>query len=237
MADAHFEPQLHPQYTTSNMDSKPFLPKSRRVVGQCPTCQQSFASRYELRAHMSDPVTHSPVPDSDAISFGELSDCDSFDESPLPTQPPIDEHEPALDTDGFEFSKAMPNLEHDGFELFDDGEQEFPSPHINAEKGGIHTIPDNSGDAQPTAEYAPIEMPPRKPRQVRGGALGVLYCGTCDKFFGNETVFKRHFMFGAKHGDEPRDLRELYYRVWGSSWKDEARRQEGRVQEVEEMEM
>lgn len=217
------------------MDSTPFPSKRRRVVGQCPTCQQSFASRHELRAHMSDPVTHAPVPDSDAISFGELSDYDSFDESPLPKQPPIHEHEPRLDTEGFAFSEAMPDLEQDGFEFFDDGGPTFPSSHVNAEQGSIHTLPDS--DAQPTAEYTPIETPPRKARPVRGGALGVLYCGTCNKYFGNETVFKRHFMFGAKHGEEPPDMRELYYRIWGNSWRDEAKREKGRVQEVDEMEL
>ena len=74
---------------------------------------------------------------------------------------------------------------------------------------------------------------------------GVLYCGTCDKYFGNEKVFKRHFIFGVKHGEESRDMRDLYYRVWELSWADEARQRaeeagqtkSGRVEEFEEMEM
>ena len=83
-------------------------------------------------------------------------------------------------------------------------------------------------DEQPSAEYVPFEqMPqsqPRKPAQRKDkGALGVLYCGTCNKYFGNEKVFKRHFMFGIKHGEEPRDMRDLYYRLWGQTWADEAR--------------
>jgi hypothetical protein len=235
MADAHFSSQPQPQYTTSEMDYTPFPSKRRKVVGQCPTCQQSFASRHELRAHMSDPVTHAPASDSDAISFGELSDYDSFDEASIPKQSPAHEHEPTLDTDGFEFSEATPNLDQNDFESLDDGVPMFSSANVNAEQGSIHTLPDS--DAQPSSEYTPIETPPRKARQVRGGALGVLYCGTCDKYFGNEKVFKRHFMFGIKHGEEPHDMRDLYYRVWGSSWKDETKRKEGRVEEVDDMEL
>lgn len=233
MADAHFESQPQAQYTAPGIDSTPFPSKRRKIVGQCPTCQQSFASRHELRAHMSDPVTHAPASDSDAISFGELSDYDSSDESSLPKQSPAHEHEPTLDTDGFEFASATPDSDQDGFEAFDSVPM-FSSSNEHADQRSIHTLPD--ADTQPTAtECTPIETPPRKTREVRGGALGVLYCGTCDKYFGNERVFKRHFMFGVKHGEEPRDMRELYYRVWGSSWRDEAKRKEGRV-EVDDME-
>ncbi|KAF3042361.1 hypothetical protein E8E12_005104 [Didymella heteroderae] len=184
---------------------------------------------------MSDPVAHAPASDSDAISFGELSDYDSLDEVPTPKQPSIHEREPSLDTDGFEFSTETPESEKDGFEFFDDGMPTFSSAKMNADQGSIHTLPES--DAQPSQEYTPIETPPRKPRQVRGGALGVLYCGTCNKYFGNERVFKRHFMFGVKHGEEPRDMRDLYYRLWASSWKDEAKRKEGRVEKSDDMEL
>lgn len=127
-------------------------------------------------------------------------------------------------------------MEQDGFEFLDADATFFPSAHINAEQGSIHTLPDS--DSQPSAEYTPIETPPRKARQPRGGALGVLYCGTCDKYFGNERVFQRHFIFGVKHGEEPRDMRELYYRVWGSSWADEVREgKKGRVEQVDAMEL
>jgi hypothetical protein len=228
MADAHFESQSQPQYKVPKMDSTPFPSKRRKVVGQCPTCHQSFASRHELRAHMSDPVTHAPALDSDAVSFGELSDYDSLDEASSPKGSPTHEHEPTLHTDGFEFSSEAPDMEQDGFEFTDDAY--FSPSQNNADQGSIHTLPDS--DTQPSAEYRPIETPPRKARQVRGGAPGVLYCGTCDKYFGNERVFKRHFMFGVKHGEEPRDMRELYYRVWRSSWKAEAK---GRVEEVDDM--
>jgi hypothetical protein len=236
MADTHFKSRPQPQNTASEMDSTPFPSKRRKIVGQCPTCQQSFASRHELRAHISDPVTHAPASDSDAISFGELSDdYSSSDEASLPKQSPAHEHEPTLDTDGFEFASATPDLDQDGFESFENGEPMFSTPYVNAEQGSIHTLPDS--DTQPTTEYTPIETPPLKARQVRGGALGVLYCGTCDTYFGNETVFKRHFMFGVKHGEEPRDMGELYYKVWGSSWKDVAQRREGRVEDVDDMEL
>lgn len=147
------------------------------------------------------------------------------------------EDEPTLDTDGFEFSSGeAPNMEQDGFEFLDADASFFPSAHINAKQGSVHTLPDS--DSQPSAEYTPIETLPRKARQPRGGALGVLYCGTCDKYFGNEKVFKRHFVFGVKHGEEPRDMRELYYRVWGSSWADEVREgKKGRVEQVDAMEL
>lgn len=183
---------------------------------------------------MSDPVTHAPTSDSDALSFGELSDYDSFDEASLPKQSPAHEREPTLDSDGSEFSEATPNLDQDSFEYFNDGVPMKTSINLDAEQGSIHTLPDS--DAQPTSEDTPIETPPRKARLVMGGALGVLYCGTCDKYFGNEKVFKRHFMFGIKHGEEPRDMRELYYKVWRSSWKDEAARKEERVDEADDME-
>lgn len=184
---------------------------------------------------MSDPVTHAPASDSDAVSFGELSDYDSLDETSSQKQSPTHEHEPTLASDGFEFSSKEPHLEQDGFEFADVDASFHPSTHMEAEQGSIHTLPDT--DVQSSTEYTPIETPPHKARMVRGGALGVLYCGTCDKYFGNERVFKRHFMFGARHGEELRDMRELYYRAWGSSWMDEVERREANVQEVDHMEI
>ncbi len=193
---------------------------------------------------MADPVIHAPGSDSDAISFGEMSDYDSYDEdSSLPKKPSETRHddEPSLENDGFEFSSAdqgMPNMEDDGFE-FIDADSAFPNAqYFNAEQGSVHTMPDY--DEQPRAEHAPFESPRSQPRKQRQkeerGALGVLYCGTCDKYFGNEKVFKRHFMFGIKHGEEPRDMRELYYKIWGQTWADEAR-ELGRVSEVDDMEL
>lgn len=184
---------------------------------------------------MSDPVTHAPAAESEAISFVDLSDYDSFDEDAPLKQTPAHEYEPTLDTDGFEFSSPSPSLDQDSFEFSEDDGPMFPSANINAEQGSIHTLPDS--DAQPTADYNPIETPPRKAKPVRGGALGVLYCGTCNKYFGNEKVFKRHFMFGSKHGEEPREMRELYYRVWRSTWKDEAQRKQGGAAEADDMEL
>ena len=186
---------------------------------------------------------HAPISDSDAVSFGELSsEHDSSDESSYPydfkpSSTTKQEDEPALDNDGFEFSSShgSPTLQQDGFEFID-----ADSTRLFTEQGSVHTMPDS--DEQPDAESAPFEpthVPPRRARQPKGGALGVLYCGTCDRCFGNEKVFKRHFMFGIKHGEEPRDMRDLYYRVWGSSWADEARemKRSGRVREVDEMEV
>ncbi|KAF2633901.1 hypothetical protein BU25DRAFT_14674 [Macroventuria anomochaeta] len=246
MADAQFESQQR-QFTTPSMDSRGSSAKRRKVIGQCPTCHQSFASRHELRAHMADPQIHAPASDSDAVSFGELSsDYDSLDEDSSPHKPSATKHEdePTLNNDGFAFSSSdgIPSMEQDGFEFTDADPSFFPSAaHMNAEQGSVHTMHDE--DEQPSAEHKafdnPIQTPPRRATQPKGGALGVLYCGTCDKYFGNEKVFKRHFMFGVKHGEEPRDMMELYYRVWGSSWADEAKETErnGRVAEVDEMEL
>jgi hypothetical protein len=221
--------------TTSTPSSK-----RRKIIGQCPTCHQSFASRHELQAHMADPQTHAPASDSEAVSFGEISsEYDSLDEDndfrfkPDETQ---HEDEPTLDNDGFEFVDAgAPSMEQDGFEFVDSDASFFPSAHTNAEQGSIHTMPDS--DEQPNVESKPFDHPPRRPKQPKGGALGVLYCGTCDKYFGNEKVFKRHFMFGVRHGEEPRDMRDLYYKVWGSSWADEVKEMQGRgrVEEVDGM--
>jgi hypothetical protein len=195
---------------------------------------------------MADPPTHPPVDDSDAVSFGEISsDYDSLDEDSYPTKPSEMRHddEPSLENDGFEFSDSgSPNMEQDGFEFVNPDPSMFPNAaHFNAEQGSVHTMGDE--DEQPSAEYTPFEQsarsqPKKRPReQKEKGALGVLYCGTCDKYFGNEKVFKRHFMFGIKHGEEPRDMRDLYYRVWGKSWADEAR-ESGRVtEEGEAMEL
>lgn len=177
---------------------------------------------------MSDPQTHSPASDSDAISFGELSsDLDSGDDElharKSPTQNPI-ETSPTLDNDGFAFSDpSAPNLDQDGFEFLNDPSF-FPSAQF-ADTGSAHTMPDS--DAAPSADAPPSYHAPAAPREK--GALGVLYCGTCERYFGNETVFKRHFMFGRRHGEEPRDMRDLYYRVWGKSWADEARGREGNL--------
>lgn len=176
---------------------------------------------------MTDPQIHAPASDSDAISFGEMSsDYDSLDEGPYPPKSSETRHddEPTLDNDGFEFSDSVPNLEQDGFEFVDAGSSFFDARHSNTEQGSVHTIYDE--DEQPSAEYVPFEQipqsQPRKPAQQKEkGALGVLYCGTCNKYFGNEKVFKRHFMFGIKHGEEPRDMRNLYYRLWGQTWADE----------------
>ncbi|KAJ4337122.1 hypothetical protein N0V95_008418 [Ascochyta clinopodiicola] len=233
------------------MDSTIPPSKRRRIVGQCPTCNQSFASRHELRAHMADPQTHAPASDSDAISFGELSsDYDSPDEAYYPRKAQSttkrDVDEPTLDTDGFEFSSSgspPPDLKQDGFEFIDADPDFFPdAAHFNAEQGSVHTMHDEN--EQPSAENTPFDQSthsvPRKARQrAEKGALGVLYCGTCDKYFGNEKVFKRHFMFGVKHGEEPRDMRDLYYRVWGQTWADEARGMEkmGRVSDGDAMEL
>lgn len=191
---------------------------------------------------MADPAQHSPVSDSDAVSFGELSSSyDSQDEAFDHPRSPNTRHEdePTLKDDGFEFTpgNADPDLEHDGFEFTNAGAGGFPEGFSAGPQGGsVNDLPDN--DEQPSAEYTPIETPPTRPKQPKGGALGVLYCGTCDKYFGNEKVFKRHFMFGIRHGEEPRDMRDLYYKVWESSWVDEARgTRSARVEEVDEMEM
>lgn len=169
---------------------------------------------------------HPPADESDAISFGEMSDYDSLDEGQSANHKPST-HEPTLDQDGFEFSSA----DQGDFEHFAANPGMFAN--LNAEQGSVHTV--NDEDEQPTAESTPFgqrtqSQPPRKE------ALGVLYCGTCDKYFGNEKVFKRHFMFGIKHGEEPRDMRDLYYKVWMKSWEDEAK-EVGVSEVLDEMEM
>ena len=246
MADARFEP--NPQSSPAHNDTI-HSTKRRKVIGQCPTCHQTFNSRHELREHMADPAHHAPASDSDAISFGELSSSyDSQDEAfELPkTSYTRHEDEPTLESDGFEFVSggAGPDLQRDGFEFLDAQGSGFPEGgHANAQQGSVKTLPDD--DEQPSTECKPIETPPTRPKSVKSGALGVLYCGACDKYFGNEKVFKRHFIFGVKHGEESRDMRDLYYRVWESSWADEARQRaeeagqtkSGRVEEFEEMEM
>lgn len=190
---------------------------------------------------MADPAQHPPASDSDAVSFGELSSSyDSQDEGFDLPKPSSTRHEdePTLENDGFEFTSGngIPDLDHDGFGFADADMGDFSeSFSANAQQGSVDNLPDD--DQQPSAEFTPIETPPKRAKQPKGGALGVLYCGTCDKYFGNEKVFKRHFMFMAKHGEEPRDMRDLYYKVWESSWADEAKGRTGRVEEVDEMEM
>jgi hypothetical protein len=196
---------------------------------------------------MANPQTHAPASDSDAVSFGEMSsDYDSMEEDvqTKSAAEPQHEDEPTLDNDGFEFSPGneAPNLETDGFEFVNADSSFFPTAgRFSAEQGSVHTVPD--ADEQPSAEYTSFEQSTKSPQESRRrkekGALGVLYCGTCDRLFGNEKVFKRHFMFGVKHGAEPRDMRDLYYRVWGQSWADEVKGLEklGRVAEVDEMEI
>ncbi|KAF9697113.1 hypothetical protein EKO04_004632 [Ascochyta lentis] len=192
-----------------------------------------------------------PASDSDAISFGELSsDYDSADSASHPRKPPSTArhaaNEPTLDTDGFEFSASatpQPNMEQDGFAFADLDPTFFPdAAYPTAEQGSVHTMHDEN--EQPSAEHTPFAQSahsvPRNSRQrTEKAALGVLYCGTCDRYFGNEKVFKRHFMFGIRHGEEPRDMRDLYYKVWGQTWADEAREMErvGRVAEVDAMEL
>src|SRR5690349_11451506 len=69
MADAPFQP--YPQSSPPHDDTF-HSTKRRKVIGQCPTCHQTFNSRHELREHMADPAHHAPASDSDAVSFGEL---------------------------------------------------------------------------------------------------------------------------------------------------------------------
>lgn len=196
---------------------------------------------------MADPQTHAPTDDSDAISFGEMSsEYDSADEaSSLPKPKPSDTHDgndPTLNNE-FDFSgPRAPNLEHDGFEFIDADPASFPdAARFNAEQESTHTM--HGEDEQPNPEYASFhEQAPRSQQAPRPkcekGALGVLYCGTCDRYFGNEKVFKRHFMFGIKHAEEPRDMKDLYYRVWGTSWADEVRDAEKKKRtEVDVMEL
>ncbi|KAJ8115905.1 hypothetical protein OPT61_g2553 [Boeremia exigua] len=241
MADVHSTSYV--PSSTPHTDPTP-APKRRKIIGQCPTCEQTFSSRHELKAHMADPSLHASGHDSDAISFGELSseydssDSATYSHTGKSSFTKLD-NEPRLETDGFEFSSASPDMQRDGFEFVDaDTDPAFFSSPVNnnAERDSVHTVDD---DEQPSAEYTPIETPPARPRVPKGGALGVLYCGTCDKCFGNETVFKRHFMFGVKHGEEPRDVRDLYYRVWRASWGADAKAsgRSARVEEVDEMDM
>ncbi|KAJ4994012.1 hypothetical protein SVAN01_00489 [Stagonosporopsis vannaccii] len=241
MADAHFTSQQQSIPSQSTQPASTFSPSSKRrkIIGQCPTCTQSFASRHELRAHISDPSHHAPGSDSDAVSFGELSsEYDSADEpmgSDKHKGSTSHEDEPTLENDGFEFSPEIPHQDPGddfGFD-FDTAETGFSSKPA-PDQGSVHSLP--ADDTAPSADCTPIETPPARPKTIRGGALGVLYCGTCDKLFGNEKVFKRHFMFKPQHGAEERDVRELYYRVWGQSWGEEARRK-GEMERGEEMEM
>jgi hypothetical protein len=136
-------------------------------------------------------------------------------------------------------------MQRDGFEFLDAQESgSSEEGHANSQRGSVKSLPDDD-EQPPSAECQPIEIPPARPKSVKGGALGVLYCGTCNKYFGNEKVFKRHFMFGVKHGEEPRDMRDLYYKVWESLWAEEARlraeeagqTESGRVEEFDEMVM
>ncbi|KAF3011170.1 hypothetical protein E8E13_011541 [Curvularia kusanoi] len=191
---------------------------------------------------MADPAQHTPASDSDAVSFGELSSpYDSQDEAFEIPKPSTTRHEdePTLESDGFEFASAgaTPDFQRDGFEFLDTDPNGFPEGmYTTGKHGSVNSLPDD--DEQPSGEYTPVEIPPKRAKPVKGGALGVLYCGTCQKYFGNERVFKRHFMFGPKHGEEPRDMRDLYYAVWESSWADEAREKgTTRVEEFDKMEM
>lgn len=205
---------------------------------------------------MSSPQTHAPAPDSDAISFGELSSpSESADEcasshAPKAAHTQWHDSEPRLDSNNgftFENTAATPSLDRDGFE-FADAETSFFSDAnaagLRAAQASVHTV--HTVDEQPGAGFAGVEQAassaPRESRPMgMEAALGVLYCGTCDRAFGNEKVFKRHFMFGARHGGESRDMRDLYYRVWRQTWADEARdvqrRGWGRAVDVDAMEL
>lgn len=180
---------------------------------------------------MEDPPNHAPSIDVDAVSFGEMSsNADSENEdSPLP-KPQNFDFKPDLESDGFAFSG--PSVDNDSFE-FVESYDDLPSfegvnaPYFAAEQGSIHTV--NDEDEQPSVENPNFEQPPASftksssKHHKNKSPLGVLYCETCNRYFGNETVFKRHFMFGIKHGEQPRDMRDLYYRVWARTWKDEAK--------------
>ncbi|OAL43446.1 hypothetical protein IQ07DRAFT_292495 [Pyrenochaeta sp. DS3sAY3a] len=229
MTDAQFNssPQFNKPTNTSSSFSKP-----RKTIGECPTCGQGFTSRSELQSHMEDPPNHAPSIDVDAVSFGEMSsDADSGNEdSPLPKSRNLNSR-PDLESDGFEFSG--PSVDNDSFEFvesYDDLPSSFESanaPYFSAEQGSVHTVYDE--DEQPSAEHPNFERPPSSftkrssNHHKTKSSLGVLYCETCNKYFGNETVFKRHFMFGIKHGEQSRDMRNLYYRVWARTWQEEAK--------------
>ncbi|KAH7073086.1 hypothetical protein BKA63DRAFT_516301 [Paraphoma chrysanthemicola] len=229
MTDTHFNLQ-HPY---SSVDSSKVPSREQKIIGQCPLCNQSFSSRAELHAHMEDPPNHSPVVDVDAISFGEMSsDYDSSNEDP--TQPIHHDEAPNLEADGFEFSDK-PTMNEDGFEFIEPGDNLPPYENIfpgaspfNTDAGSVHTM--FSEEEQPSAEHRSFEQSAKSSRSrisrdqpEKAPALGILYCDVCNKYFGNERVFKRHFMFQTKHGEESRDMRDLYYRVLVKSWADEAK--------------
>ncbi|KAL6702714.1 hypothetical protein ACN47E_000996 [Coniothyrium glycines] len=205
MTDAHYEPQQQPQYKMPDMDNASES-KRRKIIGQCPTSDES-----------------------DAISFGEMSDFDSLEgEDPYAGKPFTSAHEPSLDDDGFEFSDSSHQPEFD-FLRADPG----ISPNHGPDHGSVHTIYDE--DEQPSTGYEPFGRNRFATPQKQ--ARGILYCGACDKYFGNEKVFKRHFMFGVKHGMEPRDMRDLYYRVWAKTWEEEAREMGQQAQFDDTMEL
>lgn len=210
-------PFQSPDFTSPNMNTTSTHSKRRKIIGQCPTCDQSFASRSELRSHMADSY-HPSADESDAISFGEMSDYDSFEDESVDhhAKPTPSQYEPNLERDGFEFSSSA---DQDGFDAFEGSSAGmFPNPNI--EQGSVHTIPEDN--EQNTTNPASFQSQ-RSSQAPMKEALGVLYCAKCDKYFGNEKWFKRHFIFGVRHGEEERGMRELYHKVWARTWEDEAR--------------
>ncbi|KAH7077391.1 hypothetical protein FB567DRAFT_535166 [Paraphoma chrysanthemicola] len=228
MTDPHYSSQR----PYSSVDPSKMPSGEQKIIGQCPTCNQSFSSRPELHAHMEDPPNHSPVVDVDAISFGEMSsDYDSSDEDP--SQPIHRDEAPNLEADGFEFSDK-PTKNDGGFEFIGSDynlppdESRFPGAPSNMDTSSVHTV--FSEEEQPSAEHTSFEQSAKSSRPrtshdqpEKAPALGILYCDVCNKYFGSERVFKRHFMFQTKHGEESRDTRDLYYRVLVKSWADEAK--------------
>lgn len=228
--DSHQQPNTSTDFTRSASNG-------RKTIAECPICAMSFTSRSELRSHMEDPPNHASAVDIDAVSFGEMSsDIDSADEGPnLSKSSKIQsDDEPRRETNGFEFPSS-PALEKDDFESTD-SYGDLPTyetvftdrRRFNAEQGSVHTVHDE--DEQPSAEHRHFEHDTKASmaqsasnRYKPKPAMGVLYCDVCNKYFGNEKVFKRHFMFGIKHGEESEDLADLYYRAWAKTWMDEAR--------------
>lgn len=195
---------------------------------------------------MEDPPNHSPAVDIDAISFGEISsDDENMDD--YPSRPIHHDEEAKFEADSFDRSEG-PTMDNDGFEFVEADdlppyENIFPgAPRFNAESGSVHTM--NSEEEQPSTEQPPFEQSTRpsasrhaQNRQESAQALGILYCDVCNKYFGNERVFKRHFMFQTKHGEESRDMRDLYYRVWAKTWADEARNMDRIAEDRDDMEL
>lgn len=165
---------------------------------------------------MENPPNHPPAVDLDEISTGSFGEVSSGYSSAAEDEPSFSgrtEKQPTMEEDGFEFVDPS-----DFTNAFPDGAR------FGADQGSVHTIYDD--DDEGSSVNSSFTEDPRNSQRARTNDKqihGVLFCPTCDRYFGNLTHFKRHFMFGIKHGEEPREMRDLYYKTWAKTWADEVR--------------